>query len=249
MSLLEQIDVSRLPRHVAIIMDGNGRWAKEKGKLRVFGHQSGVLSVRDTVEGAVKLGIPFLTLYAFSAENWNRPKLEVYALMELLVSTISKETKTLMENGVKLNAIGNLKSLPPRCIKQLNETIKKTSVNSNCTLTLALSYSSRWEITQAARSLALDVKEGKLEPADIDEDVFESRLSTAGIPDPELMIRTSGEYRISNYLLWQLAYSELYFTPKLWPDFRREDFYEAIFDFQKRERRFGKTSEQLYPNF
>lgn len=245
MSLLEQIDITRLPKHVAIIMDGNGRWAKEQGKMRVFGHQSGVVSVRDTVEGAVKAGIPFITLYAFSTENWNRPKLEVYALMELLVATINRETKTLMENGVKLNAIGDLQSLPSKCFKQLQETIQKTSGNSSCTLTLALSYSSRWEITQAARSLAMEVKEGKLNPEDINEETFASRLSTSGIPDPELMIRTSGEYRISNYLLWQLAYAELYFTPKLWPDFRREDLYEAVIDFQKRERRFGKTSEQL----
>jgi undecaprenyl diphosphate synthase len=245
MSLLEQIDSSKLPQHVAIIMDGNGRWAKEKGKMRAFGHQSGVLSVRDTVEGAVKAGIPYITLYAFSTENWNRPKLEVYALMELLVSTINRETKTLMDNGVKLNAIGNLQSLPGKCYRQLKETIKTTSVNNSCTLTLALSYSSRWEITQAARSLATDVKEGKLDPEDINEEAFAGRLNTAGIPDPELMIRTSGEFRISNYLLWQLAYAELYFTPKLWPDFRREDLYEAVIDFQKRERRFGKTSEQL----
>lgn len=245
MSLLEQIDMSRLPQHVAIIMDGNGRWAKEKGKLRAFGHQSGVLSVRDTVEGAVEAGIPYITLYAFSTENWNRPKLEVYALMELLVSTINRETKTLMENGVRLNAIGDLQSLPAKCYRQLEETIKKTAANSRCTLTLALSYSSRWEITEAARSLAIDVKNGKLNPEDINEEIFASRLTTAGLPDPELMIRTSGEYRISNYLLWQLAYAEFYFTPKLWPDFRREDLFEAVIDFQKRERRFGKTSEQL----
>lgn len=245
MSLLEQIDMNKLPQHVAIIMDGNGRWAKEKGKMRAFGHQSGVLSVRDTVEGAVKAGIPYITLYAFSTENWSRPKLEVYALMELLVSTINRETKTLMDHGVKLNAIGDLQSLPGKCYRQLQETIKTTSVNNSCTLTLALSYSSRWEITQAARSLAADVKEGKLNPEDITEEAFAGRLNTAGIPDPELMIRTSGEFRISNYLLWQLAYAELYFTPKLWPDFRREDLYEAVIDFQKRERRFGKTSEQL----
>jgi len=245
MSLLEQIDMSRLPRHVAIIMDGNGRWAKEKGKLRAFGHQSGVLSVRDIVEGAVKAGIPYITLYAFSTENWNRPKLEVYALMELLVSTINRETKNLMQNGVRLNAIGDLQSLPGKCYRQLQETIAETSVNNSCTLTLALSYSSRWEITRAARLLAMDVKEGKLNPEDIDEAAFAGRLTTADIPDPELLIRTSGEYRISNYLLWQLAYSELYFTSKLWPDFRREDLYEAVIDYQKRERRFGKTSEQL----
>jgi len=230
---------------VAIIMDGNGRWAKEKGRMRVFGHQNGVVSVRDTVEGAVELGIKHLTLYAFSTENWNRPKLEVMALMELLVSTINKETKTLMKNGVRLNAIGNLTSLPEKCYRQLTETIEKTSQNKACTLTLALSYSSRWEITEAAKRLAIDVRDGKHNAGDITEDTFASYLSTADMPDPELMIRTSGEHRISNYLLWQLAYSELYFTNKLWPDFRREDLFEAVIDFQKRERRFGMTSEQL----
>lgn len=245
MSLIDQIDKERLPEHIAIIMDGNGRWAKEKGKLRVFGHQNGVVSVRDTVEGAVELGIKNLTLYAFSTENWNRPRLEVMALMELLVSTINKETKTLMKNGVRLNAIGNLKSLPDKCFRQLNETIQKTSQNTACTLTLALSYSSRWEITEAARQLAIDVRDGNVNAEDITEDKFASYLNTSDMPDPELMIRTSGEHRISNYLLWQLAYSELYFTPKLWPDFRREDLFEAVIDFQKRERRFGMTSEQL----
>jgi len=245
MGLREQIDINRLPQHVAVIMDGNGRWAKEKGKFRVFGHQNGVLAVRDTVEGAVELGIPYLTLYAFSTENWNRPKLEVTALMELLVSTINKETKTLMDNDVRLNAIGDLKSLPPRCLRQLQESIEKTSNNKRCTLTLALSYSSRWEIVNAVRSIAGKVQSGELKSEDIDEKLFSSHLTTAGIPDPELMIRTSGEYRISNYLLWQLAYAELYFTQKLWPDFRREDLFEAVIDFQKRERRFGMTSEQL----
>ncbi|MEO8795862.1 MAG: isoprenyl transferase [Daejeonella sp.] len=245
MSLLDQIDVKKLPEHVAIIMDGNGRWAKEKGKLRVFGHQSGVLAVRDTVEGAVEVGIKFLTLYAFSTENWNRPKLEVFALMELLVSTINKETKTLMDNGVKLNAIGNLKSLPQKCYMQLQETIAKTANNTNCTLTLALSYSSRWEITNAAKEIAMQVEQGRLRASDVSEELVEAHLNTANMPDPELMIRTSGEHRISNFLLWQLAYAELYFTPKLWPDFRREDLYEAILDYQKRERRFGKTSEQI----
>jgi undecaprenyl diphosphate synthase len=245
MSLLDQIDKNRLPKHLAVIMDGNGRWAKEKGKLRVFGHQNGVIAVRDTVEGAVQLGIKYLTLYAFSTENWNRPKLEVMALMELLVSTISKETKTLMDNGVRLNAIGNLKSLPERCLRQLEEAIERTSQNTNCTLTLALSYSSRWEITEAAKEIATKVKNGELNLEDISEDVFASHLNTKGIPDPELMIRTSGEHRISNYMLWQIAYSELYFTSKLWPDFRREDLFEAVIDFQKRERRFGMISEQL----
>lgn len=245
MSLIDQIDKDHLPQHVAIIMDGNGRWAKEKGRMRVFGHQNGVVSVRDTVEGAVELGIKHLTLYAFSTENWNRPKLEVMALMELLVSTINKETKTLMKNGVRLNAIGNLTSLPEKCYRQLSETIEKTSQNTACTLTLALSYSSRWEITEAAKRLAIDVRDGRQTADDISEDTFASYLSTADMPDPELMIRTSGEHRISNYLLWQLAYSELYFTNKLWPDFRREDLFEAVIDFQKRERRFGMTSEQL----
>lgn len=245
MSLLEKIDKERLPQHIAVIMDGNGRWAKEKGKLRVFGHQNGVLAVRDTVEGAVELGIKYLTLYAFSTENWNRPKLEVMALMELLVSTISKETKTLMANGVRLNAIGNLNSLPDKCHKQLIEAIEKTSANTNCTLTLALSYSSRWEITEASRQIAEKVRDGKLKPEDITEELISAHLNTSGIPDPELMIRTSGEYRISNYLLWQIAYAELYFTPKLWPDFRRQDLFEAVIDYQKRERRFGLISEQL----
>lgn len=245
MSLIEQIDKERLPQHVAMIMDGNGRWAKEKGKHRVFGHQNGVFAVRDTVEGAVELGIRYLTLYAFSTENWNRPKLEVMALMELLVSTISKETRTLMDNGVRLNAIGNLSSLPEKCRKQLMEAIRKTSLNTNCTLTLALSYSSRWEITEAAKRLAIKVRDGELKVEEISEEVFGTHLNTAGIPDPELMIRTSGEYRISNYLLWQIAYAELYFTSKLWPDFRREDLFAAILDYQKRERRFGMISEQL----
>ncbi|MBC7914256.1 MAG: isoprenyl transferase [Pyrinomonadaceae bacterium] len=245
MSLLEQIDKNRLPQHVAVIMDGNGRWAKEKGKLRVFGHQNGVRAVRDTVEGAVEAGIEYLTLYAFSSENWNRPKLEVMALMELLVSTINKETKTLMENDVRLNAIGNLEQLPPKCYQQLQQAIEKTSGNKKCTLTLALSYGSRWEIVEAAKKISLQVQAGSLKAEDINEENFSAELTTAGMPDPELMIRTSGEYRISNYLLYQLAYAELYFTPKLWPDFRREDLFEAILDYQKRERRFGKTTEQL----
>ncbi|KAA8475887.1 undecaprenyl diphosphate synthase [Arcticibacter tournemirensis] len=245
MSLLEQIDKSRLPEHIAIIMDGNGRWAKEKGKMRFFGHQSGVLSVRDVVEGAVEAGISYITLYTFSTENWNRPWIEVTALMELLVSTINKETKTLMENGVRLNAIGDLKQLPSRCVKQLQQAIDKTSSNTKCTLTLALSYSARWEIVEAARQLAEQAVQGNIKPEDINEELFAGRLTTAGIPDPSLMIRTSGEYRISNYLLWQLAYAELYFTQKLWPDFRREDLYAAIIDYQKRERRFGLTSEQV----
>ena len=245
MSLLDRIDINKRPRHIAIIMDGNGRWAKEKGKLRFFGHQSGVKAVRNTLEGAVELGIEYLTLYAFSTENWNRPRLEVAALMELLVSTIHKETKTLMEKDVRLLAIGDLKSLPGRCYSQLQQTIERTSNNKACTLVLALSYSSRWEIAEATRKIATKVKAGELQPEDITEEVFAANLDTAMIPDPELMIRTSGEFRISNYLLWQIAYSELYFTPKLWPDFTKEDLADAVIDYQKRERRFGMTSEQV----
>ncbi len=245
MDLKELIDRTRLPRHVAIIMDGNGRWAKERGKLRVFGHKNGVAAVRDTVEGAVEIGIEYLTLYAFSTENWNRPKLEVSALMELLVNTINKETKTLMENGVRLNAIGNLDKLPAKCNDRLRQSMEKTARNTNCTLTLALSYSARWEIATAAKRLAEDVQSGLIGLSDIDEAQFAQRLQTHGMPDPELLIRTSGEQRISNYLLWQLAYAELYFTDTLWPAFRRSNLHEAILAYQKRERRFGLTSEQI----
>ncbi len=245
MGYKDQIDLLKLPRHVAIIMDGNGRWAKGKGKLRVFGHHNGVLSVRDVVEGSCEIGLEYLTLYTFSSENWNRPKLEVMAIMELLVSTIPKEIETFMKNNVRLNAIGELSMLPPKCHKELINVINKTSVNNGLTLTLALSYSSRREIVQAAKAIALKVQEGRLAIDDIDEEIFESNLYTGNMPDPELLIRTSGEFRISNYLLWQIAYAELYFTNKLWPDFRREDFFEAIADYQKRERRFGLISEQV----
>ncbi|SEM51784.1 undecaprenyl diphosphate synthase [bacterium A37T11] len=245
MDLKEQIDPNKLPAHVAIIMDGNGRWAKEKGKLRVFGHKNGVSAVRDTVEGAVEIGIRYLTMYTFSTENWNRPKLEVAALMELLVATISKETKNLMKNGVRLNAIGDLKQLPNRCYEQLKIAMDKTASNSNCVLTLALSYSSRLEIVQATRLLADKVLKGEFSSENINEETFANALTTHGLPDPELLIRTSGEQRISNFLLWQLAYTELYFTDKMWPDFRKADLFEAVLDFQKRERRFGLTGEQL----
>jgi undecaprenyl diphosphate synthase len=245
MGYKDQIDLSRLPQHVAIIMDGNGRWAKGKGKLRVFGHHNGVLSVRDVVEGAGELGVKYLTLYTFSAENWNRPSFEVTAIMELLVSTINKEIKQLMKNNVRLNAIGDLNQLPGKCNRELVSAIEKTSGNTGLVLTLALSYSSRRELMQAAKGIAEQVKAGTLNPEDITEEVFAQNLYTHNLPDPELLIRTSGEYRISNYLLWQIAYAELYFTEKLWPDFRREDLYEAILDYQKRERRFGKTSEQV----
>ncbi len=245
MSSKEQIKMNALPSHVAIIMDGNGRWAKEKGKLRVFGHQNGVKAVRDTVEAAAELGIQNLTLYAFSTENWNRPKLEVSALMELLVATISKETKTLMENNIRLNAIGDLSQLPKNCFKELQAAMEKTKGNSRMTLHLALSYSAKWEITNAVKLIADKVKQDTLSIADINEEIISAHLTTKDFPDPELLIRTSGEHRISNFLLWQIAYAELYFTDKLWPDFRREDLYEAIVDFQNRERRFGKTSEQV----
>ncbi|MFB5946172.1 isoprenyl transferase [Albibacterium profundi] len=245
MELKEKLNLDKLPQHVAIIMDGNGRWAKEKGKLRIFGHNQGVESVRQVVEAAVEIGVPFLTLYAFSTENWKRPKFEVSALMEILVNAINKETKTLMKNGVKLNAIGDIDQLPASCSRLLRKTIEKTSTNKNCTLTLALSYSSRQEIVEATKSIAKQILDGKIELSDIDADLFAGNLQTANIPDPELMIRSSGEQRISNFLLWQVAYSELYFVDKLWPDFNKQDFYEAIIAYQKRERRFGLTSEQL----
>ncbi|HEY4197146.1 MAG TPA: isoprenyl transferase [Mucilaginibacter sp.] len=245
MGYKDQIDLLKLPQHIAIIMDGNGRWAKGKGKLRVFGHRNGVLSVRDVVEGAGEVGIKYITLYTFSSENWNRPKLEVSAIMELMISTIHKEINNFMKNNIRLNAIGDLKMLPEKCYNELAGAINKTSVNTGIVLTLALSYSSRREIVQAAKNIACKVQQGELDITDINEETFENNLYTSGMPNPELLIRTSGEYRISNYLLWQIAYAELYFTPKLWPDFRREDLFEAIIDYQKRERRFGMISEQL----
>lgn len=245
MGFKEQIDINRLPQHIAIIMDGNGRWAKNQGKFRVFGHESGVLSVKDIVEGCVEIGIKHLTVYAFSTENWNRPIEEVNALMELLIATIIQEVETLNKNNVKLNAIGDLKSLPQNAIDNLANAMEITSKNDKCTLTLALSYSAKWEIVEAAKKIAAQVKEGKLTLDEINETSFAAQLTTTNIPDPELMIRTSGEHRISNFLLWQMAYTELYFTETLWPDFRREDLFEAIVDYQKRERRFGKISEQL----
>ncbi|QEC80561.1 isoprenyl transferase [Mucilaginibacter ginsenosidivorax] len=245
MEYLDQIDLLKLPKHVAIIMDGNGRWAKEKGKLRVFGHHNGVISVRDVVEGCDKLGVKYITLYTFSSENWSRPKFEVMAIMELMVSTIHKEIAGFMKNNIKLNAIGDLDLLPAKCLKELNNAMETTKGNTGVILTLALSYGSRREILHAAKNIAAQVKSGELEIEDINEAVFERNLFTNDMPDPELLIRTGGEYRISNYLLWQIAYAELYFTTKLWPDFRKEDLYEAILDYQKRERRFGKTSEQV----
>ena len=237
----EKIDTNNLPKHIAITMDGNGRWAKTKGKFRVFGHKSGVKAVRETVEGAAEIGIDYLTLYAFSTENWNRPKKEVDSLMTLLVSTINKETTTLMDNNIKLTAIGDLNSLPKKCQEELQESIEKTKNNTRTTVILALSYSSRWEILNAIKKI---VKEG-IKEDQVNEDLFSQYLTTKGVPNPELLIRTSGEQRISNFLLWQIAYSELYFTDVLWPDFRREDLFEAIVKYQIRERRFGKTSEQI----
>lgn len=244
MTYKDKLDLSRLPEHIAIIMDGNGRWAKLLGKPRTFGHQQGVTSVRESAEAAAEIGVKYLTLYAFSTENWNRPKFEVDALMHLLLQTINKEIKTLNKNNIRLNAIGNLDALPGRIRNRLLKAIDETASNDRMMLTLALSYSSRWEITEAARALARDVADQKISADEVTCDHLSARLPSHPMPDPELLIRTSGEYRISNFLLWQIAYAELYFTPKYWPDFRKEDLYEAIYNYQHRERRFGKTGEQ-----
>ena len=241
----EKIRQDNLPEHIAVIMDGNGRWAKKQGAARVFGHKSAVKSVRDVTEGCAELGVKYLTLYAFSTENWNRPKFEVTALMELLVSTLSSEIKTLMDNDIRLESIGDRASLPPKCQRELQEAIDKTSGNSRMTLILALSYSGRWDIAQAMKKIALEVEEGKIKAENINQDIINNYLATAGIPDPELLIRTSGELRISNFLLWQMAYTEFFITETLWPDFRKKDLYEAIVSYQERERRFGKISEQI----
>jgi len=245
MNFKDQINIDKLPKHVAVIMDGNGRWAKQRGKLRMFGHENGVTAVRNTVEAAAELGIEHLTLYAFSTENWKRPQREVDALMSLLVKSLNKETSTLNKNNIRLNAIGDLKSLQDKTYSELMKAIENTKNNTRTTLTLALSYSSRWEIIEMVKKLGQEIKDGKIQTDDIDEDLIAEHLSTQNTPDPELLIRTSGEQRISNFLLWQIAYSELYFSPKLWPDFSKEDFFEAILKFQGRERRFGKTSEQI----
>lgn len=245
MNYKDQINKEKLPKHVAVIMDGNGRWAKQRGKLRVFGHENGVTAVRNTVEAAAEIGVDYLTLYAFSTENWNRPKKEVDALMSLLVKSLHKETATLNKNNIKLNAIGDLHSLQDKTYNELMKAIDNTKENHRTTLTLALSYSSRWELKQAVKNIAQKVKEGSLMPEDIDENIIGQHLTTFNIPDPELLIRTSGEQRISNFLLWQIAYSELFFCEKFWPDFAKEDFYHAIVNYQNRERRFGKTSEQI----
>ncbi len=245
MTSLEDLDKNNLPKHVAVIMDGNGRWAKLKGKLRIFGHKSGVKSVKSTIEAAARANIKFITLYAFSTENWNRPQDEVDGLMELLVNTIKNETKTLNKNNIRLLSIGDRSKLPSGCQEKLAQAIQDTSSNTHMTLVLALNYSAKWEIIEATKKIAFQVKNGEIDVEDIDDKKFSSALSTMGIPDPELMIRTSGEHRISNFLLWQLAYAELYFTPVMWPDFSEKHFYEAIACFQNRERRFGKTSDQL----
>jgi len=243
--VIDELKKNCIPCHVAVIMDGNGRWAELHGSDRIFGHRQGVEAVRSIVEGAGELGIKYLTLYAFSTENWDRPKDEVNALMSLLVNAIVQETDNLNDKNVKLRAIGNLTSLPQDVQTRLEESVQKTSINTGLNLVLALSYSGRWDIIEATRKIIQKVESGEIVENQINESVFVSHLSTSGIPDPELLIRTSGEFRISNFLLWQIAYSEFYFTPILWPDFRKENLFEAINDFQRRERRFGKTSEQI----
>jgi undecaprenyl diphosphate synthase len=248
MSLLEKIDKNNLPQHIAIIMDGNGRWAKKKGALRIFGHRNAITSVRQTTEGCAELGIKYLTLYAFSTENWSRPIEEVNALMELLVSTIRGEIKELSKNNIRLLTIGNIKDLPANCQRELHEAKEITENHTGLNVILAISYSGRWEILDAIKKICQNIKDGSIDPANIDETLFSNYLNTAGIPDPELLIRTSGEVRISNFLLWQIAYAEIYITEVLWPDFRKDDLYKAIIAYQKRERRFGKISEQVNPH-
>lgn len=240
MSFKEKIDITNLPEHIAIIMDGNGRWAKERGYDRIYGHQAGVTPVRECTEAASEIGVKFLTLYTFSTENWSRPQAEIDALMELLIDTIEKDTLTLQKNNVRLMVIGDLSRLPDGAREKLLRCLKRTENNTRMSLVLALSYSSRWEIGNAAKLIAQEIMEGKLTPDEINDDVISDHLTTKGIPDPDLMIRTSGEMRISNFLLWQSAYTEFYFTDVHWPDFRKENFYEAIYEYQKRDRRFGK---------
>ena len=246
--LVEQIDLQKLPSHIAIIMDGNGRWAQEQGHDRLFGHLHGVESVRNIVEGAAELGVKYLTLYAFSTENWDRPVDEVTGLMELLVDTIRKEVPTLNKNNIRLDIIGDVNMLPPNAQKELKEALAETAANTGLTLVMALSYSSRWEIIDAVKKVAEDVAAGKITATDINAQTFPTYLNTRSIPDPELMIRTGGEYRISNFLLYQAAYCELYFTETRWPEFRKDNLYKAIIDFQHRERRFGKTGDQVKKN-
>ena len=243
----ENIDLNNLPKHIAIIMDGNGRWAQKKGAMRIFGHRNAIQAVRESIEWAGEMGIQHLTLFSFSTENWSRPKEEVQALMELLVQTISDELPLMMKYNMRLNTIGDIQSLPTTAYEKIIEVKQQTAANTGLTIHVALSYSGQWELTEAAKRIAQKVSEGKLSPAEITQQTVADNLDTAGIPDPELMIRTSGEYRISNFLLWQLAYTELYFTPVLWPDFRKEHLFAAVEDYQKRERRFGKTGEQVKP--
>jgi len=245
MNYKDKIDKTNLPKHIAIIMDGNGRWAKEQGELRVFGHKNGVTAVREAMEAAVEIGVSYLTLYAFSTENWNRPEFEVNALMELLVNSLNQELPTFQSNNIRVNSIGNTKDLPDHCQVTLASTIEQTKNNTGCTLTLALSYGSRQEILDATKAIAQKVKNNELQIEDINEETMKQHLYTHDMPDPDILIRTSGEERISNYMLWQIAYSELFFLPIMWPEFSREHFFECIYLFQNRERRFGKTSEQL----
>jgi len=242
---LSQIDITKSPQHIAIIMDGNGRWAKKQGEMRLFGHNFGVESVRNVLKAAKELNVKYLTLYAFSTENWNRPKEEVDGLMDLLVRTIAGEVEELHANGVRLMSIGNVEGLPNNCNDELQKAQESTKNNTEINLVLALNYSSKWEILEATKKIAEKIKSGELSPDGLTNEIFDAELSTNGIPDPELLIRTSGENRISNFLLWQIAYSELYFTEVLWPDFTREHLFEAVFDYQNRERRFGLVSEQL----
>ncbi|MDR1523625.1 MAG: isoprenyl transferase [Tannerella sp.] len=245
MSLIKEIDKSKLPQHVAVIMDGNGRWAKRHGRDRSEGHREGVVSVRKVVEAAVAIGLKYLTVYTFSTENWSRPDEEIRTLMTIMVAAIHRETPDLMKNNVRLMAIGDTMRLPGDVRDTLSECLEKTSVNTGTTLVLALSYSSRWELVQAAKCIAENVREGKIDSENVNEILFSSYLTTRNIPDPDLLIRTGGEKRISNFLLWQLSYAELYFTDIYWPDFRENEFYESILSYQQRERRFGKTSEQI----
>lgn len=248
MSVKEQIDLHRLPNHIAIIMDGNGRWARERQRDRLYGHHEGVQSVRETSETCAELGVKYLTLYAFSTENWDRPQEEVQGIMELLVSTIRKEIETLQKNNIRLHVIGDENALPVNCRQELKEAIQLTAGNTRMNLIMALSYSARWEIVQAAKQIGRDIRSETIKPEDINGGLFQQYLCTGKFPDPELMIRTGGDFRISNFLLYQLAYAELYFTETRWPDFRKENLYAAILDFQSRERRFGKTSEQIKQN-
>jgi undecaprenyl diphosphate synthase len=241
----EKLNLSGIPSHIAVIMDGNGRWAKKRGASRIFGHQNAIKAVREVTEGCAELGVKFLTLYAFSTENWNRPKLEVEGLMALLISTIKKEIPTLMKNNVKLQPIGNIMHLPKEAQNNLADAMEETKGNDGLLLSLALNYSGRWDITEAIKSISRQVKDDEISIEEIDENLISNNLNTKNLPDPELMIRTSGEFRISNYMLWQSAYTELYFTDVLWPDFRKSDLERAVIDFQKRERRFGKTGDQI----